>query len=143
MATVKSLDRISKKWLAKSQNATQEYADGVANPRRSWSESTKAAEGAYEQGVQAAIARKAFGKGVTAAGDEKWQKNATEKGPARFASGVALAQSSYESGFAPYRAAIEGLTLPPRGAKGDPKNIDRVRAVADVLHKTKIERAGR
>jgi len=143
MAAIKPLARISNKWLSKSQGATQEYTEGVQNPRRSWAKATADAETAYEQGVQGAIARKSFGKGVIAAGDEKWQTNAVSKGPARFASGVALAQTSYEKGFEPYRTVIEQTVLPARGPKGDPKNIDRVRVIADNLHKAKISRTGR
>ena len=143
MAQVKPLDRISAKWLRQSQGAQAEYEEGVKNPRRSWAQATAAAEAAYEQGVQAAIARKGFGKGVRAAGDEKWQINAVVKGPMRFARGVALAETSYATGFAPYRDALEKLTLPTRGAKGDPKNIDRVRVIAKTLHDTKLARGGR
>jgi len=143
MANVKSLDRISNKWSRASQSAQTEYTEGVKNPRRSWADATAKAEQSYNQGVQAAIARNAFSSGVKKAGDTKWQQNAVEKGPDRWAQGVRLAQNTYEQGFAPYRDAIEKITLPPRGPKGDPKNIDRVRIVAETLHKTKINSTGR
>lgn len=142
MAQIKPIDRISAKWLRQSQSATVEYEEGVRNPRRSWAQATAQAESAYEQGVQAAIARKAFSSGVRAAGDSKWQENAIAKGPARFASGVAIAETSYQKGFEPYRAVIEKTTLPARGAKGDPKNIDRVRVMAKALHDAKLARGG-
>lgn len=143
MATVKALDRISAKWLRQSQGAQTEYVEGVKNPRKSWATETAKAERVYEQGVTAAIGRKAFGKGVRAAGDSKWQDNAVEKGPARWAEGIRLAETTYQKGFAPYHDALEKITLPDRGPKGDPKNIDRVRLIAETLHKTKIERGGR
>ena len=69
----KSLGDTSSKWNRRAGSASQEYSEGVANPRRSWEQSTKASEKNYESGVTAAISRKAFSKGVTEAGDSKWQ----------------------------------------------------------------------
>jgi len=142
MANIKSLDRISGKWKRVASGAQAEYEEGVRNPRADWADQTKKAESAYEQGIQAAIGRKAFGKGVTQAGTAKWQTNAIEKGPQRFSQGVALAEQAYETGFAPYREVISRLTLPARGPKGDPKNIQRVTTVAKALHDEKLKRAG-
>lgn len=142
MPAVKSLDRISKKWARVAQASQAEYEEGVRNPRKNWAEETAAAEQRYEQGITQAISQKRFGKGVRAAGQEKWQRNSVEKGPQRWANGIQLSQDNYERGFAPYRSVIEGITLPPRGPKGDPKNIQRVSAIADALHKEKLARQG-
>jgi len=142
MPDVKSSDRISKKWIRQASVSQQEYVDGVRAPRRSWSDATVQAETSYEQGVQNAISRKAFSKGVTAAGDRKWQQRTTEVGPGRWADGIAKSQSSYIDGFEPYRQTIERTNLPPRGPKGDPKNIERVRVMADALHQEKLKRQG-
>lgn len=143
MAKIKDTARIAAKWKRRAESAGPEYEEGVRNPRADWATQTAAAESNYEQGVQASISRKAFGKGVRKAGTEKWQKNALEKGPSRFATGVALAQDNYETGFAPFQATIASLQLPPRGPKGDPKNIARVAAIAKALHAKKLELAGR
>lgn len=140
MAGIKPLNSVGDKWARVAGGAQAEYEEGVKNPRRSWSTETARAEKAYEAGVQAAIARKAFGSGVKAAGDEKWQRNAIEKGPQRYAQGVGLAQGDYEKGFAPYHQALSNLTLPARGPKGDPKNINRVAIVAKTLHDIKTSR---
>jgi len=142
MANIKSLDRISSKWKRVASGAQTEYEEGVKNPRTDWADATAKSETAYEQGIQSAIGRKAFGKGVHRAGTEKWQRAAIEKGPQRFAQGVSLAENEYEAGFAPYREVISRLTLPPRGAKGDPKNIQRVAAIAKALHDEKLKREG-
>lgn len=139
MAQIKPLSEASAKWKRRTENAGTEYAEGVANPRSDWATQTKAAEKSYEQGVQAAITRKAFGKGVTKAGTATWQTAALEKGPGRFAQGVAGAEDAYAKGFEPYATVIRNLTLPARGAKGDPGNINRVKVIAEALHKKKIE----
>lgn len=138
MPPVKSLDRISNKWTRQSQAATPEYEAGINNPRRSWSAATVAAEGNYEQGVQAAIGRKAFGNGVRRAGDASWKEGALKKGTARWGPGIAASRAKYEKGFAPYRQAIENIDLPPRGPKGDPANINRVAVIATALHDEKL-----
>lgn len=76
-------------------------------------------------------------------GTSGWQTAAIAKGPSRFSEGVNLATDKYEKGFAPYRDVIDKLSLPPRGPKGDPTNIQRVAAVAKALHDEKLAREGR
>lgn len=137
MAQTKSLSDTTAKWGRRAGSAGQEYADGVQSPRRSWAAATQAAEVNYEQGVQASIGRKSFGKGVAKAGDAKWKDRATTLGSARFASGVAASENEYSKGFAPYLSVLAGLTLPPRGAKGSPQNLARVAAVANALRNAK------
>ena len=138
MAKVKSLAKISAKWQNVTPQRQQDYIDGVNDPRTPWAASTLAAEKNYETGVQKGITNKSFGKGVSAAGDAKWKKGATEKGPARWAQGVQLGGDNYSKGFAPFQQALANITLPPRGAKGDPSNIQRVAAVAKAMHDTKL-----
>lgn len=139
---IKSTDRIKQKWARVTSGAGNEYLDGVTNPRSSWSAGASGAEKAYNAGVQAAITRGGFGKGVRKAGDKKWQDNAISKGPARFSQGVSLAEDSYAAGFAPYADTLKSLTLTPRGPKGDPANINRVAQVAKALNDKKKSLAG-
>lgn len=142
MANVKSMDRISNKWKRVASGAGTEYEEGVRNPRADWATETKNAEGTYEEGIRSSIGRKAFGKGVSKAGTAKWQSNALSKGPGRFSEGVALSKDAYEEGFSPYREVISRTALPPRGPKGDPKNLARVAVLAKALHDEKIKREG-
>mgnify|MGYP001107752269 CR=1 FL=1 len=142
MAQIKDISSIAAKWSRRASTAGVEYEQGVRSPRRPWAAATKAAEAAYERGVQAAIARKGFGKGVSKAGDTKWQENAIAKGPSRFAEGVAHAEPAYATGFAPYASVIASTVLPERGPRGDPKNIMRVQVIAKALHDKKIGMGG-
>lgn len=139
---IKSTDRIKAKWARVTSGAGNEYLEGVTNPRSSWASGAAGAEKAYNAGVQAAITRGGFGKGVRKAGDKKWQDNAISKGPARFSQGVSLAEDAYAAGFAPYADTLKALTLTPRGAKGDPANINRVAQVAKALNDKKKSLAG-
>lgn len=126
------------KWQRRTATATQEYSEGVENPRVPWAASTIAAAANQAAGVQAAIAEKRFEKGVAKAGDSKWKAKATTKGARNFAPGVQDAQPDYETGFAPYAAVINAVTLPPRFPTGDPRNIARVTAIAAALRTKKL-----
>jgi len=134
MVKTKGVDRTVAKWKSKVAGAGGGYIDGVTNPKADWQTETSKAEGSYEQGVQAAIGRKAFGKGVSRAGTAKWQRGAIEKGGTRWTSGVALAEDEYRSGMGEVISTIEATALPPRGPKGDPKNYDRTRILGQALH---------
>lgn len=133
MAFIRSVDVIANKWATVTPMRAADYAAGVASPRRPWCAATKAAEKSYEEGVQKSIARKAFGKGVSKAGDEKWSRKATVNGTRNWGPGVAEAKGDYAAGFAPYQAAIAACVLPPRYARRDPRNMARVTAICNAL----------
>lgn len=139
MPKIKSMERITDSWERRSAASIQDYEAGIRNPRKDWAAETAAAEENYNRGVQAAITRKAFGKGVRDAGTEKWQQNAIEKGTIRWADGISKSKAAYVEGFGPYATVIANTTLPARGPKGDPKNIQRVAVMAKALHDKKVQ----
>ncbi len=134
----KSLSDIADKFVRKSQTATQDYKSGVTSPSKDWATETGAAAPSYVAGVTAAIGRNAFQTGVANAGTQKWQRNAVNKGSARYGPGVAAAKDDYSKGFAPFLSVIQGITLPPRGPKGDPGNYVRTQVIGEALHNAKI-----
>lgn len=133
MPTVKAIAKIAEKWARVTPQRSADYEAGVRDPIKDWATNTAAANAAYKAGVTEAVAKDRFVKGVQKAGTERWKRKAVEVGPARFSQGVQVAQPDYEKGFAPYRDVIEKTTLPPRFAKGDPRNVDRVRVMAAAL----------
>ena len=133
MAAIRGLDVISRKWSRVAAQSGQSYEEGVTNPSSDYAAGALAANDAWKAGTQASIARDGFAAGVRRAGTAKWQKNAIAKGPARFSQGVAVAQSDYEAGFAPYREAIAGVQLPQRGARRSPQNLQRVTAMVQAI----------
>lgn len=143
MAFIRSIEQISKKFAQVTPGRTEDYRFGVENPRRDWATATAAAEAAYDAGVTQAIAKKRFGKGVKQAGTQTWQQGAVEKGTSRWGPGVTLSMDKYARNFAPYRDAIERTTLPPRYARRDPRNLDRVKAIVNALIAAKEARLGR
>lgn len=134
---IKDMGSITKKWLDRAGSASGVYADGVANPLRSWEINTKASEAAFKAGVTASLSKGSWLKGLSGK-QEKWSRNAVNKGAARYSGGVAGASDDYNKGFEPYRAVIAGLTLTARGPKGDPVNLNRVAQVAKALHDKKV-----
>jgi len=143
MPNIKSMDRISRTWDQRVSTSQSQFTEGVQNPKTDWAQATAAAEKNYNSAVQAAISRGSFGKGVQKAGSKSWQEGALTKGPTRWAEGVRLAVPKYEKNFSPFREVIQRTTLPPRGPKGDPANIQRVAVMAKALHDAKLAATGK
>ena len=139
MAKIRSMGKIAEKYGRVTPGKATELEAGLRNPKKSWEEETLASVGAYNAGVSDAIARDAFSKGVSAAGQASYIGPALELGVKRYRDGVTYGVPKYNRNFAPYRDVIEQTSLPPRGATGDPGNIDRVRVIAAALHDAKIK----
>lgn len=91
----KTPEQIAEKYQRGVAGAGQDYAAGVQNPSRSWSQAAQQGEKRWAAGVQNAIANKKFGRGVQAAGDAKWQQNALNKGAQRYQAAAGEAASAY------------------------------------------------
>ena len=128
------------KWMRRTSSATVEFEEGVKNPRADWKASTMAAANNHTQAVQQAVAEKRFEKGVAASSSDRWARKTLSKGAARFAGGVQDAADDYGAGVAPYLEVIEKTQLPARGPKGDPKNFERVKVMANALRAKKLGR---
>ena len=135
---IKATSDISEKWARVTPQRSVDYKKGVENPTKDWKAATAEAEESYKTGVSEAANAGRFGKGVNKAGTEKWKAKAVTKGVDRWGPGVQIAKPDYEAGFAPYASTIAALTLPPRYPKGDPRNLDRVSAIAVALRAKKV-----
>jgi len=142
MANIRAINEIARKWQEVTPGRAAQYQQGVQRPKVDWQQATAEASDAWQAGVQEAIAQNRFSRGVQEAGTQKWQRKALELGTQRWGPGVQAALEEYERGFAPYRDVIERTTLPPRGRKGDPNNIQRVAVIARALHEAKVGGAG-
>jgi len=130
---IKSVDVIAKKYASRGGSAGADYTDGVNSTTTDWAQATSNAADTYATGVQAAIGRGAFAKGVQMAGTEKWKRKASGVGGQRFASGVQAAAPDYAKGIAPYLEVLKNLSLPKRLPKGDPGNNARSMAARASL----------
>lgn len=138
MPAIRSLDQVARKWNEVTPLRADEYKTGVENPKKDWATEAIAANDVYKTAVTAAATQGRYGAGVKNAGTRKWQDNSSTKGPSRFSEGVLLAKDAYEDGFSPYHDEIAKVELPPRGAKGDPANINRVSTITRALHEKKL-----
>jgi hypothetical protein len=134
---VKSASDIAKKWVRVTVERTEDYEEGVKNPQKDWADETSGAEDNYEAGIKAAMARKAFGKGVRAVGTAYQKAKTLIKGVARWPEGVRGAEEDMRKGMEPVVKVLEGITLPKRYPTGDPRNIERVKVIQQALHKLK------
>ena len=134
---LKPLDKIVEKWTTRATGAAADYAAGLTMPKQPWSAAAVAAKDAWRTGVTDAAGRDAYAKGVTKVGDAKWLRKASEIGVRRYPDGVSAAKDDYKTGFAPVYETETKLDLPPRGPRGDPKNIERVRIVMTALRQLK------
>jgi hypothetical protein len=135
---VKDVGTIAAKFKMRASAASQDYAAGVAGAGASWEAGARAGESNYEQGVQDAISRKAFGKGVTTAGSAKYVDNATKLGTQRYPTGIAQSEQSYVKGVGPFLDVVRNLNLPARGPKGSAQNQQRAQVVAAAMRAKKV-----
>lgn len=133
MAAIRSATDIAKKWAEVTPGRAAQYEQGVRNPVRDYAANAQAAASAYAAGVQAAITGNRFARGIAKVGNAKWQERSAKLGPARYGPGVQAAVGDYEAGFAPYREAIQSVTLPPRGPRRAPQNLQRVNAIVQAI----------
>ena len=139
MARIKPLASIADKWKEVTPGRSKYYEEGVKGKGDVWKEGASKANDAWKDGVDAAAREDRFRKGVEKPdAANKYEERATRVGPARWRDGVSIAADDFRKGYEPYHRAYEATTLPPRGMKGDPKNIDRVRHIADLFHKLKV-----
>jgi hypothetical protein len=130
---IKDVGALAKKFVARSAQATPEYKSGVEQAGGDWETQTMANEANFEAGVQDAIGRKAFGKGVRKAGGAKYQKNASTLGATRYGPGVQNAEQAWATGTGPVLQLLAGLNLPPKGPRRSPQNMARSQMVAAAL----------
>lgn len=132
------ISRVARKWADRAASAQPFYAEGVQTTTADWAALSEAAAGNYQAGVQAAIGRQGFQKGVRKAGTQKWRRKSADVGAPRFAQGVTVAEPDFSAGFQPFLELIGRTDLPPRGPAGDERNFQRVAAIGRALHQMKI-----
>jgi len=131
---VPNAGQAAQKFVRVTAGRSQDYQQGIAgtNPAAFESAATAAAD-VWAQGVAQAAGENRFATGLQGSG-ARWRRKAEQVGVSRFGPGVQAAQEDYQQGVAPYLQTMQGLTLEPRGPRGDPRNIGRVSAIAQALN---------
>ena len=130
---IKPLDQLAEKFSRNASAAAGDYKMGVEQAGPDWETGAANSEPNYDAGVQAAIARKAYGKGVRSAGSAKYVDRAGKMGATRYAPGIQNAKGDWAKGFAPVAQVISSVQLPPKGPKRSPQNQQRANAMATAL----------
>jgi len=138
MVNIKAIDKISKKWAEVTPERAPYYEEGIKNPTKDWANEAAKGQSAYEQAMRDPKVLALRETNIKAVGSEKWQRKATKVGPSRFREGVPAAEDDFTKGFTPFHGVIAALALPEKGARGDPKNYARVKAIGDALHKKRM-----
>jgi len=138
MVTIRSMEYIKKKWVKRAKGAVEDYRAGIQTPLEDWKSETLGAEETYYDALDRIRTERTWTRGVERTDTADWQRKALQLGPPRYPSGIDAGEPDYDRGFRPYRDEIERITLPPRRPRGDPANIERVRAIADALHAKKV-----
>jgi len=134
---LRPLEKVVEKWRGKTTAASSDYVAGVQAPKYDWQAQSLAAKDAWKAGVTDAAGRGAFEKGVAKKGTAFWQKRTLDLGPGRFTDGVTKSVDVYKGEFASFYDALGKIELPARGARGDPKNLERVRTIMETMRKVK------
>ncbi len=133
MPKVKSSTEIAAKWARVAPTRQQDYEGGVKDPEADWASNATASREAYEAGITESISRGAFQKGIEKAGNDKWRNKAIQIGAGRWGPGVRDAEADMAAGFEPFVSVIERTVLPPRGPRGDPRNMERATIMSRAL----------
>ena len=135
---IKSQAEISKKWGDAIGRVPGAYKEGVQRTN-DWQEKAASndAENLWKTKIDEAAARKARQKAISAVSNEEWKSAAVAKGSARIGAGMTAAQGKRASKHEPYRAAIEGMTLPPKTADPAQNVTNRVIPIAVTLSELK------
>jgi hypothetical protein len=138
LPNIKSLDKITEKWSKVTPERAPYYEEGIKSPSRDWAGEAVKGQAAYEAAMRDSAVLKQREAKIKAVGTEKWSRKTIAVGPSRFREGVPAAKDDYAKGFTPYHGVIGALALPEKGARGDPKNYARVKAIGDALHKKRM-----
>lgn len=137
---VKDAGSLAIKYAGRARAAAGDYKSGVEGAGAAWEQGAGNAEQAYKDGVNDAMTRSAFSKGVRASGAAHYVKRASELGGARYAQGIDAGKDRWAQNTAPVLQVIAGLNLPPKGARRSPQNMERANMVATALGKWKTGR---
>jgi len=138
MVNIKSLDKITDKWAKVTPERAPYYEEGIKAPAKDWATEAAKGQSAYEAAMRDSKVLKLRETNIKAVGSEKWSRKSSAVGPSRFREGVPAAKDDFSKGFTPYHGVISALALPEKGARGDPKNYARVKAIGDALNKKRM-----
>jgi hypothetical protein len=134
---MKTAQQSATKFVERAGAASQDYVSGAESTNRDQSQAAIAAAPNYAAGVQAAIGRGAYQKGLQQSGKAGWLQGIRAK-QGRFAEGVAQGAVKYATESGKYDGARSAADSMPRGPKGSEANYARAKTVGQALRKQKV-----
>lgn len=129
---------IAKKWGDVTPGRADYYKTNTPKAAAEWEANTLAAVPTWKSAMAAPGIDKRLAGGVRKAGATKFSRKVTDVGADRFSPGVTAAIPDMETGIAPFRDIIDGLTVSTRGPRGSAENYKIVKEVGDALHKKRL-----
>lgn len=132
---VKSQAQAQANYTAAAALVPARYKAGVATA--DWQAAALAGQDLYVQRLQdpEVLARRA--KNIGKVSDGEWRQAADTKGSGIIGARMTAAAPKQQAKWAPYRAALEAYTLPPKSADPQTNVINRVGGVVNVMTTTK------
>jgi len=140
MVKVKDLEEVKKRYEQAANYAPERYSRAI--PTIEWQKNAIAAEDLWAAKIQEAASRKLRAKGIARISDEEFRRALAEKGAPVLGTRMRMAVNRHAENWAPYRDALQSVSLPPKTA--DPiANIDnRVKPIVEALVRKKRELKG-
>ena len=138
MVKIKSLTDIADKWANETPKRAPYYEKEVAKAGDDFLTGAKAGQTAYVEAMSDPDTLKRREDNLDEAAKNRYVKNATKLGPARFRAGIPVAKEDFSREFGSYHAVISDWVKPERGPRGDPKNYDISREIGEALHKKRV-----
>lgn len=138
MVKIKSQAEISENYDKGIARAPENYKKGIQRTN-DWQEkaSSESAESNYAEGVQRAAASKLRQRKVAQVSNEEWKQAAASVGSTRIGQGMKAGAGKRAKNFEPYRAFIEGTSLPDRTTDAETNVMNRVIPLAKGMQEMK------
>ena len=134
---VKSLQDTVARWSRKVSQAEGDYYAGVQRPSKDWQAEALRAEPTWNAAIQAAINRRAWGRGVSKTPTADWQQATLAKAP-RWLEGVSYAMPKYQGAMdtvlANVQSSVNAIAGLPKGPKGSEENLGRALTYMRTMH---------
>lgn len=135
---MKTAAQSAEKFVRNAGNATSDYENGARQTSKDQAANAIAAKDSYAKGVQQAISRGSYEKGLQESGKSGWLEGVTKKGVNRFADGVLAASSKYATNSGRYDSARQAADNLPRGPRGSAENYTRSSSVGKALNALRV-----
>ena len=123
-----------------SRIAPDRYERGVKKAEWKSAAASDAAEKAFKDKLEKALAEERRKKAIAKLTDDDWRKPAIELGKNRLREGMAGKADKWATNFEPYAKAIEGVTLPPKTADWRENIHNRLEPIVEAMVKKKEEK---